>query len=55
MNWSVPTIVSVEKVMAVVFEAPNVAVPVGTVPVDQLAAESKFPDAGIRSQVAFCA
>ena len=44
-----------EKVMVVVFEAPNVAVPVGTVADDQLVPVSKFPDPGLRSQVAFCA
>jgi hypothetical protein len=44
-----------ENVMVVVFDAPNVAVPVGTVAGDQLAAVSKSPDPGLWSQVAFCA
>jgi hypothetical protein len=45
----------VEKVMVVVFDTPNVAVPVGTSAGDQLVAVSKSPDVGLRSQVAFCA
>ena len=55
MNWRAPTKVSgIENVIVVVFDAPNVAVPVGT-PGHQLAPVSKSPDLGLRSQVAFCA
>jgi hypothetical protein len=38
-----------------VFDAPNVAVPVGTVAGDQLPAVSKSPEVGLLSQVASCA
>ena len=55
MNWRVPTEVLVENVMVVVFDAPNVAVPVGTAAGVQLAAVLKSPDPGVRSQVAFWA
>ena len=45
------------NVMVVVFDKPNVAVPVppGTVGGHELVAVSKSPDAGLRSQVASCA
>jgi hypothetical protein len=55
LNWRAPTEVNLENVMVVVFDAANVAVPVGTVAGDQLAAVSKSPDPGLRIQVAFCA
>jgi hypothetical protein len=57
LNWRVPIdVLGLENVMVVVFDAPNVAVPVGTaVAGDQLVAVSKSPDVGLRSQVAFCA
>ena len=42
-----------ENVRAVVFEAPKLAVPVGTVAGDQLAAVSKSELPGEKSQVAF--
>jgi hypothetical protein len=51
----VPTKASFENVMVVVFDAPNVAVPVGTVVGAQLAAVFQSPDPGLRSQVASCA
>jgi hypothetical protein len=51
----VPTVVRVEIVIVVVFEAPNVAVPFGTAAGAQFAAVSKSPDPGLRSHVAFCA
>ena len=54
MNWRVPTEVLVENVMVVVFDPPNVAVPVGTAAGVQFAAVLKSPDPGLRSQVAFC-
>jgi hypothetical protein len=44
-----------ENVIVVVFDAPNVAVPVGTVGGAWFAALLNSPDAGFRSQVAFCA
>ena len=42
-----------EKKMAVVLEAPNVAVPVGTTPDDQFSEVRKSPP-DVPSQVAFC-
>ena len=44
-----------ENVMVVVFDAPNVAVPVGTVAGAQLAAVFQSLDPGLKSQLAFCA
>jgi len=53
LNWRVPTEVKVvENVMVVVFDAPNVAVPVGTVAGVQLAAVFQSPLVGFRSLVA---
>jgi hypothetical protein len=40
--------------MDIVFDAPNMAVPVGTVAGTQLAASFQFPDPGLRRQVASC-
>jgi hypothetical protein len=41
--------------MLVVFDCPNVAIPVGTEPVDQFEPLLKIADGGLRSQFAFCA
>jgi hypothetical protein len=46
--------VSFEKVMDVVFDAPNVAVPVGTAGGAQLAFVFQSCDIGLRSQIASC-
>ena len=57
MNWSVPidVVVKAGNRIVVVFDAPKVAVLVGTAAGFQLAATSKFPEPGFCSQVAFCA
>ena len=44
-----------DKVMVVVFDAPNVAVPDGTASCTQLEAVFQSLDAGVEPQVAFCA
>ena len=57
MNCSVPTDVVMKgwNVIAVVFDAPKNAVPVGTVGGVQLAAVLKSPELGVAFHVAFCA
>jgi hypothetical protein len=53
LNSISPTVVdAAENVIAVVFEEPKVAVPVGTVAGNQLVAVFQSPDPGAVSQVA---
>jgi hypothetical protein len=51
LNWRAPIAARLENVRFVVFDAPNVAVNVGTVAGVQLAAVFQTPDPGLRSQV----
>src|SRR4051812_18419519 len=55
MNWKVSTVVPAENVSDVVPEAPNDAMPVGTVAGTQLASVLKSPDPGASFHVASCA
>ena len=52
MNWRVPIVALFENVIAVVFDAPKVAVPVGTVVGTQLPIVFQSDDPGLRAQVA---
>ena len=54
INWKVPT-VALATAIDLVFEAPNVAVPVGTVAGSQLPESPKLEVAGLAVHVASCA
>jgi hypothetical protein len=55
LNWRLPTEALLEKVRLVVFDAPKVAVAVGTADGDQFAAVLQLLDPGLEDHVAFCA